>query len=340
MIPPFRPPSLLRNAHVQSVLSSSALRRRRLLKRRPAVLTQARQEIIECDDGVRLESWRSPRPDAIATAILFHGWEGNAGSNYMVDTADRLYEAGFEVVRLNFRDHGDTHHLNRGLFNSCRLAEVVSATRILAERARPRPVVLVGYSLGGNFALRVARVADFPIAQVFAVSPVISPSAGLAAIQAAPWFYEYYFMRKWRRSLARKCELYPEDYGWETVLAEGDLLQLTGWLVDCYTEFPHIDAYLDGYSIAGDRLADLRVPGVIMTAADDPVIPVADFEGLQLPERLRLEVTEFGGHCGFIDSLALTSWAPRVITAELIRRLKGESPARAGAPNERIMEAG
>ena len=63
---------------------------------------------------------------------------------------------GFEVVRLNLRDHGATHHLNRELFHSCRLPEVVGAVRALALRFPGMPLVLAGFSLGGNFMLRVA----------------------------------------------------------------------------------------------------------------------------------------------------------------------------------------
>ena len=66
-----------------------------------------------------------------------------------------LFAAGFDVFRLNFRDHGDTHHLNPGLFHSCRLEEVVHALADLQDRLQARRWCLAGFSLGGNFSLRV-----------------------------------------------------------------------------------------------------------------------------------------------------------------------------------------
>jgi len=91
--------------------------------------------------------------------VLLHGWEGSADSLYLLSLAQLLFEQRFEVVRLNLRDHGDTHHLNRELFHSCRLPEVVGAVRALQQRFAPRPLQLVGFSLGGNFMLRVAAQA-------------------------------------------------------------------------------------------------------------------------------------------------------------------------------------
>ena len=60
------------------------------------------------------------------------------------------------MFRLNFRDHGDTHHLNRDLFHSCRIDEVVGAVRAVRRAFATDPVAVAGFSLGGNFALRVA----------------------------------------------------------------------------------------------------------------------------------------------------------------------------------------
>ena len=73
--------------------------------------------------------------------VLLHGWEGSAESLYVLSLAQLLYQQGFEIVRLNLRDHGETHHLNRELFHSCRLPEVVGAVRTLQRQdlaGRPR----------------------------------------------------------------------------------------------------------------------------------------------------------------------------------------------------------
>jgi predicted alpha/beta-fold hydrolase len=244
--------------------------------------------------------------------VLLHGWEGSAQSSYIKNVGGRLIEEGYDVFRLNFRDHGDTHHLNREIFHSCRIREVVGAVREIAQRFDVRPLAVAGFSLGGNFALRVGlHAADFelPLARVVAVCPAIRPVNVLRAIESAPWFYNAYFMKKWRQSLKRKQQLFPQAYDFDQRFFNLNMRELTRALIERHTEFGTLEAYLDGYSIHGDRLRALRVPAHILTAQDDPIIPVADFESLQLPAHVRLDIAPHGGHCGFIGDWTLASRA-------------------------------
>ena len=136
----YHPPKWLHNPHLQSVLSSSGLRRRRGLRALNATGAVTTEHIFDGGDGVRLQGWHSAVPGKTSSglALLLHGWEGSTESSYMRMTAARLLEAGFEVVRLNFRDHGDTHHLNEEIFHSNRLDEVVNAAVDVARRF-PQP---------------------------------------------------------------------------------------------------------------------------------------------------------------------------------------------------------
>jgi predicted alpha/beta-fold hydrolase len=311
----FRPRGWLRNPHVQSVLASSGMRRLLFRRRRSALEGRASEHILDCGGGVRLQGFhtrQTVRHKPRALAVLLHGWEGSVQSSYILHTGSRLLAEGCDVFRLNFRDHGATHHLNRELFHSCRIDEVVGAVRDVARRFAERPLVIGGYSLGGNFALRVAlraTAAGIPLAWAFAVCPVVSPHAGLAAIESAPWFYEQYFLRKWRRSLQRKQAHFPQAELFSPTELRGNLRELTRDLVLRHTDFGSLENYLDGYSIANDRLASLSVPATILTAADDPVIPVAEFRELKLAPQTELTIVPHGGHCGFIRDLSLRSWA-------------------------------
>ena len=318
---PFAPSGLLANAHLQSVLTSSPWRKRRVRKRSAGYRERAEREVVSTPGGVHLLGYRNrPKSGNGALAILLHGWEGSAESNYLLDSAVALDTAGFETFRLNFRDHGDSHHLNEGLFHSCRLEEVLEAVALLADAHAGGPVFLVGFSLGGNFALRVARNWPSGVARpkrVVAVSPVIRPKHVLAALADGLPIYEQYFVRKWRRSLRRKQRLYPERYNLESWFRHRNLADQTRHLVDDYTDFPGMDDYLEGYSIAGDYLKGLAVSSLIVTASDDPIIPIADFEALPKPAALTLEIHERGGHCGFLANWRLESWIEQRIVSEL-----------------------
>lgn len=323
----FAPPRWLANAHLQSVLASSGLRRLAQRRARVALERASEEHLLDCGDGVRLQGFlarQHVRERAAGLVVLLHGWEGSTRSSYIIATGARLLADGFDVFRLNFRDHGDTHHLNRGLFHSNRIDEVVAAVRAVHARFAAAPVALAGFSLGGNFALRIALRAPDAIAYAIAVCPVVSPAAGLFGIEEGPWFYQRYFLHKWRSSLRRKQALFPDVDWFSREELAGDLRALTHALVLRHTGFGSLDDYLDGYSIAGDRLRGLAVPATILTAADDPVIPVADFHALQLPPQVELDVARHGGHCGFIAGASLRSFTADYIAQRMRHRLAAD----------------
>ncbi|MCR6686010.1 alpha/beta fold hydrolase [Pseudoxanthomonas sp.] len=325
----YQPPRLLRNPHLQSVLGSSGLRQRRGLRALHAAGAQTREYILDGGQGARLQGWHSRVPGSPprAMALLLHGWEGSAESGYMRLTAARLLAQGFEVFRLNFRDHGDTHHLNEDLFHSNRLDELVHAAADMVARLRVRDLVVAGYSLGGNHALRLglrAQLAGLPLRRIAAVCPLVDPSTTMVHMERhAPQFYDWYFRRKWRSSLLRKRELFPERHTYDDATLALDMRGLIGWLAQRHAGFADVEDYFDSYSIAGGRLAALQVPAHILMALDDPVIPFDDFRQWQLPAGARLEVARWGGHCAFVENLAGDGFAERWVAAHLAAALPG-----------------
>jgi predicted alpha/beta-fold hydrolase len=318
----YRPPRLLRNPHLQSVLGSSGLRRRRGLRALAASGAATRELILDGGNGARLQGWHSAVPGREPTgiALLLHGWEGSAESGYMRLTAARLLGEGMDVFRLNFRDHGDTHHLNEGLFHSNRLDEVVHAAADMVRQLRVRDLVVAGYSLGGNFALRVglrAEVAGLPLRHIAAVCPLVDPATTMSRMESAPQIYDWYFRRKWRTSLLRKRALFPEQHLYDDATLALDMRSLTAWLAERYAGFGRVEDYFDSYSIAGDRLAALQVPASILMAQDDPVIPFDDFQQWRLPAGVGLEVARWGGHCAFMESLSGDGFAERWVAERL-----------------------
>jgi predicted alpha/beta-fold hydrolase len=183
------------------VLASSFIRRSRVVHQAAPLVAAEREVLLECGEGVRLQCFASsPAHSNGRAVVVLHGWEGSAESLYVLSLSQRLFARGFEVVRLNLRDHGETHRLNRGLFHSCRLPEVIGAVRALQGFFPGHALQLVGFSLGGNFMLRVAaqaRAAGLNLARVIAISPVLDPHVTMAALQRGMPGYEMYFVRKW-----------------------------------------------------------------------------------------------------------------------------------------------
>jgi uncharacterized protein len=320
----FQPPRWLRGPHLQSMLPSLPMRRDWVERRTLPLIGASEEIVLDCGDGVRLQAFaasqrRRGRQPGDKTAVVLHGWEGSADSLYVLSLGQELFTRGYEVVRLNLRDHGATHHLNREIFHSCRLPEVVGAMRTLQARFGGKPLYLAGFSLGGNFMLRVAAQASdakLDVAAVAAVSPVIDPAATLVALEKGFFAYHSYFTRKWLRSLLKKQAAWPDDYDFAGVAKLGDLRTMTASLVRQFTEYPSLEAYLSGYAITGERLATLDAPASIFTAIDDPIIPAGDLERLARPKNLSVTLTRHGGHNGFLEHLSNATWADRaVVTA-------------------------
>jgi predicted alpha/beta-fold hydrolase len=314
--PSFKPRRWLRGRHFQTILSSLPPRKSRVERRAIPMRAASEELLLECGDGVTLQAFhaspaRRGREPGKRLAILLHGWEGRADSTYVLSLSQTLFANGFEVVRLNLRDHGATHHLNRELFHSCRLPEVVGAVRTLAQRFSGMPMVLAGFSLGGNFMLRVAahrEARDLRIDRVLAVSPVLDPAETLTTLERGAPLYHSYFVRKWSRSLAKKQMAWPDAYDFGDLLRSRSLREMTRQLVLSHTDYPTMEDYLAGYAITGDRLTTLAAPASVLTSLDDPIIDSKDLARLARAPRLDIVTTAHGGHCGFLENLGATNW--------------------------------
>ena len=282
------------------------------------MLNVAREVILNTVDDVRLQGFYSSQANGRAKGMvmLLHGWEGSANSSYILRTGKFLYENGYSVFRLNYRDHGNTHHLNPGLFYAVLLEEVFSVVQQISEEAVSLPYYLIGFSMGGNFALRIARQhAERPIGNlqhVFSISPVLDPEKSTDAIDAYP-LLRTYFRKKWLRSLMKKQACFPDLYDFTDVLHLPTVAEMTEVMIRRYSGYKNASDYFRHYAVLGDALAELTVPVTIVTAQDDPIIPVEDFYGLELHPSTELIVHRYGGHNGFLETLSGKTWYEKKI---------------------------
>lgn len=311
----FRPARFLRNRHAQSILSGLNIRQPVVRFRGRNMLQASRSMLLDCGEGVTWHGYYSPHLEAKSgarkLAILIHGWEGSANSLYLISAADYLYRQGFEIFRLNMRDHGLTHHLNVELFHSGRITEAVGAVSRLQSLFPEHALYLGGFSLGGNFCLRIAARApgaNIDLKKVVAVCPVLEPRHTIEALDSGFFGYQKYFVAKWRRSLNIKQKLFPDIYDFSNIPWTNGLMDMTERFVDAYAPYPDLKTYLSDYAITGDKLAGLLIPSTLISAKDDPMIPIGDLDRVARTEALAIVVTDYGGHCGFLENLNGSSW--------------------------------
>ena len=233
------------------------------------------------DTRVLAHCYWQPDRAAHPCLIALHGLEGSSSAHYMRGLADKGVRAGFSVVLLNQRNCGGTEQLAAGLYHSGLSSDVDVVLRELATLDRISRIVVAGYSLGGNLALKLAGDygADAPPALkgVAAVSPVMDLAACVAALERRQNIvYHLNFVRGLRARMRRKAAWYPGRF-------DVDRLPQV-WSVRTFDEVytaPHF-----GFASAADyyhrasalRVMDrIRVPALIVTAEDDPFVPPGPF---------------------------------------------------------------
>lgn len=277
---------------------------------------KAQEIIIPAGDGIRLHCLlnrqlkpnRKPKPAPLI--IMIHGWLGSSQSIYLAGTAHKLHQAGYHVVRLHLRDHGPSYHLNKTLFNAARIDEVFHAIRYIREHIEHKALGLLGYSLGGNFALRLANASQreqLGLDHVISICPVLNPKTAGDSIVNQPLYHQY-FVKAWKEVFAIKHQLY-RNFIDPVVFTLQDYNALTEHFVEHHTPFEHVDQYYQHYTIERDILQSLTVKTHAIIALDDPILPVPDFvHQLTSDDHLQLEITDTGGHCGFQKNWFGKSW--------------------------------
>ena len=239
--------------------------------------------------------------------MLLHGLEGSSSAHYMRGIADKAFAAGFNVIRLNQRNCGGTEQLAAGLYHSGLTHDADLVLREVAARDGIADMVIAGYSLGGNLALKLAGDhGDAPPPQlrgVAAVSPVIELEACVHALERRPnVIYQWNFVRGLRARMVRKDQCFPGRFPMERLPEIRTVRQFDAAFTAPHFGFASAEDYYRRAS-AMRVVSRIRVPALILSAADDPFVPAELFRANELTSNpnIRVIVTPHGGHCGFLE---------------------------------------
>ncbi len=254
-----------------------------------------------------LANWQS-EPKSAPTVLVVHGLTGNARSGYSYGMAEKAIAAGMNAVRLNLRGCGDGEDTNPEIYHagvSPDLAEVLSGLR----KSGHREIYIVGFSLGGNVALKLAGELGDEARELTAGIVAISAPIDLAAasdslgIGRMNGFYQYVFLRDLRRRVKVKHRIHPERIPIDKIDAVRTLRDFDNEFTAPLAGYGDADNYYAQAS-ASPHLSSVRVPTLLIHARDDTFVPFASFDEKLIAENPQLVFlpTEFGGHAGFIGT--------------------------------------
>jgi predicted alpha/beta-fold hydrolase len=220
--------------------------------------------------------------------------------------AAKAFARGMNVVRLNQRNCGDTEHLSAGLFHSGLTADAAHVVAELIEVDGLNAIAVAGYSLGGNLALKLAaEYGDTPpreLVAVAAVSPIIEIGECVAALeQPGNALYQWNFVKDLKRRMRRKNRFWPGRFDMTRLKQVRTVREFDAAYTAPYFGFASAEDYYHRAS-AMRIIERIRVPALVITAADDPFVPSNPFRDPRITGNpcLSVAICEHGGHCGFV----------------------------------------
>jgi predicted alpha/beta-fold hydrolase len=336
----FVPRPWLVNGHVQTIAGNFLKRVDDLplpsaeyVEVAPATATQISSQVLcHCH-------WQPDAPARLSVIIL-HGLEGSSESQYVVGNADKMWHAGFNVVRMNMRNCGGTERLSPTLYHSGLSGDVGTVMTTLAARHGLSAWALCGYSMGGNLVLKLAGEfgASQPLLKaVTAVSPALDLAPSAEALhRLSNRIYEFRFLRNLSRRYRRKAELFPDLF--DAARADGlrSLIEFDDRITAPYNGFTGAADYY--YRAAAARvLAQIAVPTLILHAVDDPFVRLTRESREQILANPNITLIEpkHGGHCAFLAQAVPSAnddgyWAETTGLA-FLRSVLTDGPASRGA---------
>lgn len=315
--PDFRPARGLGNPHVQT-LAGKVLR--------PSLDIRLHRERVETPDGdfvdLDFAGWPPAGPDDMDAAplvLVLHGLEGTSRRRYMTSTYHALLEAGLRPVALNFRGCSGEPNRTVRAYHSGETEDLRFVLELLRDRFGG-PMGLVGYSLGGNVALKFLGEAGDQarplVAAAAAVSVPFDLAAGADRIEEGLLgkVYTHYFLTKLRAKVRQKTDLLRDVCDPDQVLRVRTVREFDGAVTAPIHGFRDADDYYDRSSSAA-FIAGIRTPTLILHSRDDPFLPDdrIPLAAMEANPHVTPVITERGGHVAFVGGSLFRPdfWAER-----------------------------
>lgn len=308
----YTPPFPFNRPNVATILSK--LRIRLLRKDVEQLSKHCSNEIFTCSNGIRLSIHKHIKAGHTKTLFLIPGYLSHHETSYMLSSLVEFFKLGWNIIRINPVDHGDTLPLNKDIYHALQhdlVAECIDSYINNDNQCH----ALMGFSFGGNYALRIGTMdVATKIKKIVAISPMIDHEYSINLMRS-PIFKKYY-REKWQKTFRYKQENWPE-LKLKEVLNKKDFYEVTASLLpQILPKFENVKEYFESYKITNDVTAKLKTTATLITAENDPVVPISTFKHLEKDPHISLLITKHGGHNGFIENYAFEDFSIKLAIEE------------------------
>lgn len=290
---PFHPLPGLSSPHVQTILAGFS---------RPGPPPPSTPLLVPLEDGDTLFCQVSLPPtwhETQKTIVMIHGLGGSDSSNYMIRIGRKLYENGYRVVRINLRGCGSGSNLARLPYHGGTSGDLFAVIRSLKQKNPLSPITLLGFSLGGNIALKLSgelgeTSPNFLECTIAVCSPIdLADTVVLLQTPANRLYHSYYLGQ-----LINQGQRWTMGRHINTLYEFDDLVTAPTW------GFANAADY---YQKSSSRfhIPNIRHPCYLLYTADDPFVDYRQILKISLPPGIKVALCQHGGHMGFLG------WAGR-----------------------------
>lgn len=318
--PPFHPHRFFRGGHLQTLAS---------IRKNPAPnLPTVRHEVAVSDGDTimlhddRPQPWESGAP----AMLLVHGLTGCYAAPYMLRLAQRFFDQGVRVFRMDMRGCGAGVDTASQLTHAGRSDDVIAALGKVASLTSEGPILATGISLSANQLLRAAgRIGagldERPdwfdrVQRIAAVAPPLDLfrcSENMNRMSRRP--YNRYFIHWLLKRVPSQVKLRDDFHRAMAGPKPKTLWQLDDRFTAPLSGFRDAAEYYQESSAIQDAKHN-PVATLVLAAKDDPLVPINCFveDADVWPGTTRLIVKDTGGHIGYIDRSG-RSWMDEVLSA-------------------------
>jgi predicted alpha/beta-fold hydrolase len=227
------------------------------------------------------------------TVLLVHGLGGSDSSSYMIRMARKLYHKGIKVVRINLRGCGSGRGLSTRPYHGGNSHDILTVLDFCQKQAPHSETILVGFSLGGNIALKLlgelGEEAKRWLKSCIAICPPLDLFESVQRIRERKyWLYHRHYLL----SLIKQHESWLLEKPM-TLFEIDEKMTAPIWGYKGAFEF-----YQECSSMT--FLPKIRHTTRVLLSEDDPFIDPGKIKHLDIPDPVKVFITARGGHMGFI----------------------------------------
>lgn len=298
-LPVFKQHPLVRGGHAQTLAGVF------LPGRQSPYRAVQRNVRLEDDDEIVLHDdepsgWKL----TAGVSLLVHGLAGCHASPYMVRAAQKLRDVGIRTFRMDLRGCGAGERLAINPYHAGRSDDILAALREVVRLCPGSPISLIGFSLGGNLVLKLLGETPDAVPEPLKRAMVVNPAMDLAACskalaRPAARVYDRHLVKILWKQLQRRNQMFPDAQMPAFKRAPRRVIEFDEMFTAPTAGYESAEHYYARCS-ASQFLSNVRVSTLILTARDDPLVPVHIFENATFSPSVLLHIAEGGGHLGYI----------------------------------------